>query len=135
MDDGADLVSTILKHTGTYPGIIGGRDHHRRYKVKGNGKRRKLEFPVIAVNETRQNISLMAATEPVHAGRNNRATNVLLAVQPLWCAVTTGAERPCVKNGAGANVRTEVDPVKALEAKMDGYRVANVDAAAYGVFL
>jgi len=141
MDDGADLVSTIHKtHRHLIPGIIGGTEETTTgvIRLKAMEQDGKLEFPVIAVNEamTKHFFDNRYGTGQSTLDGIIRATNVLLAGSTLvvcgygWC----GKGLALRGAGAGANVIvTEVDPVKALEAKMDGYRVMPMsDAAAYG---
>jgi adenosylhomocysteinase len=131
MDDGCDLVSTLhTTRTELIPNIVAGMEETTTgvIRLRAMEKDGVLKFPVIAVND--------AATKHMFDNRYGtgqstidgvvRATNVLLAGRKLvvcgygWCGKGV-AQRA---RGLGANVIvTEVDPIKALEAAMDGFSV------------
>jgi adenosylhomocysteinase len=138
MDDGGDLVSTIHKERREIlEEIIAGTEETTtgviRFKsMEADGV---LKFPVIAVNDakTKHFFDNRYGTGQSTIDGILRATNILLAGKNFvvagygWCGrgVAMRAE------GMGANVIiVEVDPLKALEATMDGYRVMTISEAA-----
>jgi adenosylhomocysteinase len=138
MDDGADLVSTIHKdRRELLPGIIGGTEETTTgvIRLRAMAADNMLEFPVIAVNDamTKHLFDNRYGTGQSTVDGIVRATNVLLAGKRFvvagygWCGrgLASGAR------GMGAHVIiTEVDPLKALEATMDGYEVMPMPEAA-----
>ena len=141
MDDGADTVSVIHKtHRHLIPGIIGGTEETTTgvIRLKAMEKEGVLEYPIIAVNEamTKHLFDNRYGTGQSTLDGVIRATNILLAGATLvvagygWC----GKGLAMRGSGAGANVIvTEIDPIKALEAKMDGYSVMPmIDAGKIG---
>ncbi len=138
MDDGADLVTAIHKDTtGLAAQVIGGTEETttgviRLRAMEADGA---LKYPVIAVNEadTKHMFDNRYGTGQSTIDGVMRATNVLLAGKNMviagygWC----GRGAAMRARGMGANVIvTEVDPVRALEALMDGYRVMPMAEAA-----
>src|SRR5512136_3471012 len=138
MDDGADLVSTIHKdRRELLPGIVGGTEETttgviRLRAMAGDGM---LQFPVIAVNDamTKHFFDNRYGTGQSTLDGIIRATNVLLAGKNFvvagygWC----GRGLASRARGMGALVIvTEVDPLKALEAVMDGFQVMPMMEAA-----
>jgi adenosylhomocysteinase len=143
MDDGADLVSTIHKeYRDLLPEIIGGTEETTTgvIRLRAMAADKMLEFPVIAVNDamTKHFFDNRYGTGQSTVDGIIRATNVLLAGRTFvvagygWC----GRGLANRAHGMGANVIvTEVDPLKALEAVMDGYRVMPmIDAVKIGDF-
>jgi adenosylhomocysteinase len=141
MDDGADLVSTIHKdRRELLPEIIGGTEETTTgvIRLRAMAADKMLEFPVIAVNDamTKHLFDNRYGTGQSTVDGIVRATNVLLAGKRFvvagygWCGrgLASGAR------GMGAHVIiTEVDPLKGLEATMDGYEVMPMhDAAKIG---
>ncbi len=138
MDDGADLVSEIHKtRTELIEEIVGGTEETTtgviRLRAMANDK--ALKFPVIAVNdsETKHLFDNRYGTGQSTMDGIIRATNILIAGRTVvvcgygWCSRGI-ANRA---HGLGANVIvTEIDPMKALEAVMDGYRVMPIMEAA-----
>ena len=137
IDDGGDLVSMLhTKRRELLPGILGGSEEtttgvHRLHALAAKGK---LEFPMIAANDayckylfdnrygTGQSTwdGIMRTTNLVIAGKN-----VVIAGYG-WC----GKGCAMRAKGLGANVIvTEVDPIKAIEAVFDGFRVMPMDEA------
>lgn len=131
MDDGADTISVLHgERTDLLPGVIAGTEETttgvvrlRRMEEKG-----VLRYPIIAVNDadTKHLFDNRYGTGQSTLDGLIRATNVLLAGRQVvvsgygWCGrgVATRAQ------GMGAHVIvTEVNPVRALEAVMDGFRV------------
>ncbi len=131
MDDGADLVSVIHKdHRELLPEIIGGTEETTTgvIRLRAMAMDNALEFPVIAVNDamTKHFFDNRYGTGQSTIDGIIRATNVLLAGKVFvvagygWCARGLAMRA----RGMGSNVIvTEVDPLKALEAVMDGFRV------------
>ena len=143
MDDGADLVSVIHKdRRELLDGIIGSTEETTTgvIRLKAMSADGALEFPVIAVNDalTKHLFDNRYGTGQSTIDGIFRATNVLIAGKTFvvagygWCA--RGLAKRA--DGMGANVIvTEIDPMKALEAVMDGYRVMPmIEAAPIGDF-
>jgi adenosylhomocysteinase len=138
MDDGADLVSTIHKdRRELLPGIIGGTEETTTgvIRLRAMAADGALQFPVIAVNDamTKHFFDNRYGTGQSTLDGIIRATNVLLAGKNFvvagygWC----GRGLASRARGMGALVIvTEVDPLKALEAVMDGFQVMPMMAAA-----
>jgi adenosylhomocysteinase len=137
MDDGADLVSTIHKeYRDLLPSIIGGTEETTTgvIRLRAMAADKMLGFPMIAVNDamTKHFFDNRYGTGQSTIDGIIRATNVLLAGKTFvvggygWC----GRGLASRARGMGANVIvTEVDPMKALEAVMDGYRVMPMNEA------
>lgn len=137
MDDGCDLVATIHKEQrNLIPDILGGTEETTTgvNRLRAMAKDGALAFPIIAVNEadTKHLFDNRYGTGQSTLDGIIRATNVLLAGKVVvvagygWCGRGV-ANRA---RGLGANVIvTEVDPVRALEAVMDGFRVMPLAAA------
>jgi adenosylhomocysteinase len=131
MDDGADLVSTIHKdRRELLDGIVGGTEETTTgvIRLRAMAADNMLNFPVIAVNDamTKHFFDNRYGTGQSTVDGIIRATNVLLAGKNFvvggygWC----GRGLASRARGMGAQVIvTEVDPMKALEAVMDGYQV------------
>jgi len=138
MDDGADLVSTIHKdRRELIPGIIGGTEETTTgvIRLRAMAADGMLQFPVIAVNDamTKHFFDNRYGTGQSTLDGIIRATNVLLAGKNFvvagygWC----GRGLASRARGMGSLVIvTEVDPLKALEAVMDGYQVMPMMEAA-----
>ncbi len=141
MDDGADLVGTLHKERrDQLPSIVGGTEETTTgvIRLRAMAADGALSFPVIAVNDamTKHFFDNRYGTGQSTIDGIVRATNVLLAGKVFviagygWC----GRGLAMRARGMGANVVvTEVDPLPALEAVMDGFRVMPmVEAAAIG---
>jgi adenosylhomocysteinase len=141
MDDGADLVSVLHKdRRELLPGIIGGTEETTTgvIRLRAMAADKMLDFPVIAVNDamTKHFFDNRYGTGQSTVDGIIRATNVLLAGKNFvvagygWC----GRGLASRARGMGAQVIvTEIDPLKALEAVMDGYQVMPMlDAARIG---
>jgi adenosylhomocysteinase len=138
MDDGADLVSGVLKQrSDLIPQMLGSTEETTTgvIRLKAMAADGVLSFPVIAVNDsdTKHLFDNRYGTGQSTIDGIIRATNVLLAGKTFvvggygYCSRGI-AERA---HGMGANVIvTEVDAVRALEAAMDGYRVMSMFEAA-----
>ena len=131
MDDGCDLVTVLHKERADLlPNVIAGTEETttgviRLRSMQANGV---LKFPVLAVNDsdTKHLFDNRYGTGQSTVDAVIRATNLLLAGRNLvvagygWCGKGVASRA----KGMGANVIvTEVDPVKAIEALMDGFRV------------
>jgi adenosylhomocysteinase len=138
MDDGADLVNTLhTKRSELIESIIGGTEETTTgvIRLKAMEKQGVLRFPIIAVNDalTKHMFDNRYGTGQSTIDGIQRATNYLLAGSNFvvagygWC----GRGLAMRSRGAGANVIvTEIDPLKALEAVMDGFRVMPMESAA-----
>jgi len=143
MDDGADLVSTLHKdRRDQLSEVIGSSEETTTgvIRLRAMAADGALSFPVIAVNDamTKHFFDNRYGTGQSTIDGIIRATNVLLAGKAFvvvgygWCARGLAMRA----RGMGANVIvTEVDPMKALEAVMDGFRVMPMmEAAPIGDF-
>ena len=138
MDDGADLVSIVhTKKKELLAGIIAGTEETTTgvIRLQSMAKEGVLTYPIIAVNDamTKHFFDNRYGTGQSTLDGIIRATNLLLAGLKMvvtgygWCGRGV-AQRA---SGMGAHVMvTEVDPVKALEATMDGFQVAPMAEAA-----
>ncbi len=141
MDDGADLVSVLHKERrDLLPTVIGGTEETTTgvIRLRAMAADGALNFPIVAVNDasTKHFFDNRYGTGQSTIDGIIRATNVLLAGKTFvvagygWC----GRGLANRARGMGANVIvTEIDPLPALEAVMDGFRVMPmVEAAAIG---
>ena len=138
MDDGADLVATIhQERKDLIKGVIGGTEETTTgvIRLQAMAKDGQLRYPIIAVNEadTKHFFDNRYGTGQSTLDGITRATNLLWAGKKVvvfgygWCGRGI-AQRA---RGMGSNVIvTEVDPVRALEAVMDGFTVAHSSEAA-----
>jgi adenosylhomocysteinase len=138
MDDGADLVSTLHKERiPQCAEVMGGTEETTTgvIRLRAMAAEGALRFPVIAVNDsmTKHFFDNRYGTGQSTIDGIVRATNVLLAGKAFvvagygWCGKGLASRA----RGMGANVIvTEIDPLAALEAVMDGFRVMPMDEAA-----
>jgi adenosylhomocysteinase len=138
MDDGADLVSTLHKdRRELLKNITGGTEETTTgvIRLRAMAADGALKFPVIAVNDaqTKHLFDNRYGTGQSTLDGIIRATNILLAGKNFviagygWC----GRGLAMRARGMGSNVIiTEVDPLPALEAVMDGFRVMPMSEAA-----
>jgi len=138
MDDGADVVSTLHKdRRDMLENVIGGTEETTTgvIRLKAMAADGALEFPVVAVNDamTKHFFDNRYGTGQSTMDGIIRATNILIAGKTFvvggygWCARGLAMRA----KGLGANVIvTEVDPLPALEAVMDGFRVMPMMEAA-----
>ncbi|MCL4416196.1 MAG: adenosylhomocysteinase [Actinobacteria bacterium] len=145
MDDGADLISTVHSSRKELIGnIIGGTEETTTgvVRLKIMEKKGVLQYPIIAVNEakTKHFFDNRYGTGQSTIDGIMRATNILLSGKKFvvvgygWCGKGVAMRA----RGMGASVIVlEVDPFKAIEAKMDGFDVMNaIEAAKIGdIFL
>ena len=138
MDDGADLVTVLhTKRQDLIDGVIGGTEETTTgvIRLRAMAKEGVLRYPIVAVNDadTKHFFDNRYGTGQSTIDGIIRATNFLLAGSKFivagygWC----GRGLASRARGAGAEVIiTEVDPTKALEAVMDGFRVLSMNEAA-----
>src|SRR5512143_4244919 len=138
MDDGADLVSTIHKdRRELLNGIIGGTEETTTgvIRLRAMAADGALMFPVLAVNDasTKHFFDNRYGTGQSTIDGIIRATNVLLAGKTFVVAGYGWCSRGIANKARGLGARvivTEVDPLKALEAVMDGFEVKTMEKAA-----
>ena len=143
MDDGADLVATIhQERRDLIPGVVGGMEETTTgvIRLRAMARDGALGYPIVAVNEsdTKHLFDNRFGTGQSTVDGIVRATNVLLAGKTFvvagygWC----GRGLASRARGLGAHVVvTEVDPVRALEAVMEGFTVMPMaEAATVGDF-
>ncbi len=138
MDDGCDLVTMLhTKRQDALEGVLGGTEETTTgvIRLRAMAREKVLRFPIIAVNDalTKHLFDNRYGTGQSTLDGIIRATNVLLAGLTFvvagygWC----GRGVAMRARGMGANVVvTEIDPTKAIEAVMDGFRVMPMHAAA-----
>jgi adenosylhomocysteinase len=138
MDDGADLVTVLhTKRQTELANVIGGTEETTTgvIRLRAMAKEGVLAYPIVAVNDadTKHLFDNRYGTGQSTIYGIIRATNFLLAGSKFvvagygWC----GRGLASRARGAGAEVIiTEVDPTKALEAVMDGFRVMSMEEAA-----
>jgi adenosylhomocysteinase len=138
MDDGADVVATLHKdRRDLLPGVVGGTEETTTgvIRLRAMARDGALGYPIVAINEsdTKHLFDNRYGTGQSTVDGIIRATNVLLAGKVFvvagygWCG--RGVANRARGHGAQVVV-TEVDPVKALEAVMDGFRVMPMAEAA-----
>ena len=138
MDDGADLLSTLHKErTDLLKNVIGGTEETTTgvIRLRAMANDNALKYPVIAVNDamTKHFFDNRYGTGQSTLDGIIRATNTLFAGKVFvvggygWCS------RGIASRGRGMGARTivtEVDPLRALEAVMDGFEVMTMEQAA-----
>ncbi|MGE5237402.1 MAG: adenosylhomocysteinase [Chloroflexota bacterium] len=137
LDDGADLVSTIHKESrALLPNVIGGTEETTTgvIRLRAMAQDGALQYPIVAVNDayTKYLFDNRYGTGQSTIDGVMRATNRLIAGSVVvisgygWCARGVAMRA----KGLGARVIiTEIDPLRALEATLDGYEVMPVLAA------
>ncbi len=138
MDDGADLLSTLHKErTDLLPGVIGGTEETTTgvIRLRAMAKDGALKYPVIAVNDaqTKHFFDNRYGTGQSTIDGIVRATNVLLAGRVFVTAGYGWCSRGIASRARGMGARvvvTEIDPLRALEAVMDGFDVMKMQDAA-----
>ncbi len=138
MDDGADVVALIHKsRRDLLDNIVGGTEETTTgvIRLKALAKMGQLEYPIIAVNDanTKHFFDNRYGTGQSTLDGITRATNILIAGKNFvvcgygWCGKGVAMRA----RGMGAQVIvTEVDPLRALEAVMDGFQVMPIAQAA-----
>jgi adenosylhomocysteinase len=138
MDDGADLVTQLLtKHPDLVKNVIGGTEETTTgvIRLRAMAKDGTLKYPVVAVNDalTKHFFDNRYGTGQSTLDGVIRATNLLLAGLKVvvagygWCG--RGVSMRAKGHGADVIV-TEINPTKAIEAVMDGFRVMPMNEAA-----
>jgi adenosylhomocysteinase len=138
MDDGADLVSELhTRRTDLLDGVVGGTEETTTgvIRLRAMAAAGALRFPVLGVNEalTKHLFDNRYGTGQSAIDGILRATNVLFAGKQVVIGGYGWVGRGIASraHGFGSIVTVvEVDPIRALEAAMDGFRVMNADAAA-----
>jgi adenosylhomocysteinase len=138
LDDGADLIVRVHGEKSEYAdGVIGGTEETTTgvHRLRAMGKAGDLKYPVIAVNDaiTKWDFDNVYGTGQSTIDGIIRATSVLVAGKTFVVAGYghCGKGVAMRAQGMGANVIiTEVDPLPALRAVMDGFRVMTMDEAA-----
>jgi adenosylhomocysteinase len=138
LDDGADLIVRVHGEKSEYAeGVIGGTEETTTgvHRLRAMGKAGDLKYPVIAVNDaiTKWDFDNVYGTGQSTLDGIIRATSVLIAGKTFVVAGYGHCGRGVAMRakGMGANVIiTEVDPLPALRAVMDGFRVMKMDDAA-----
>jgi len=141
MDDGCDLVASLHKdRVDLIPNVIAGTEETTTGVIRLRSMQQQgvLKFPVLAVNDsdTKHLFDNRYGTGQSTIDAIIRATNRLIAGRNVvvagygWCGKGVASR----VRGLGANIIvTEVDPVRAIEAVMDGFRVMPMlEAAAIG---
>lgn len=138
MDDGADVVAVLHKERRDLLGdIVGGTEETTTgvIRLKALAKSGQLEYPIVAVNEanTKHFFDNRYGTGQSTLDGIIRATNLLLAGKNIvvagygWCGKGVAMR---ARGMGGQVIVTEVDPLRALEAVMDGFRVMPIAEAA-----
>ncbi|MBI2872504.1 MAG: adenosylhomocysteinase [Chloroflexi bacterium] len=138
LDDGADLVATVHKdRRDLIPGLLGGTEETTTgvIRLRSMAAAGELKYPIIAVNEadTKHLFDNRYGTGQSTLDGITRATNLLWAGRQVvvcgygWCGRGVASRA----RGMGSHVIvTEVDPIRALEAVMDGFQVMPAGEAA-----
>jgi len=138
MDDGADLVTMVLKERrDLLPGIIGGTEETTTgvIRLKSMEAEGVLEYPIVAVNDadTKHLFDNRYGTGQSTLDGILRATNILLAGSRFVVCGYGWVGRGVAQRARGAGARviiTEIDPTRALEAVMEGFEVMPMSQAA-----
>jgi adenosylhomocysteinase len=138
VDDGADLVSTLhSNHPDLLPSVIGGTEETTTgvVRLRAMAAAGALKYPIVSVNDamTKHLFDNHYGTGQSSLDGILRATNILFAGRNVVVSgYGNGGHGVALRaEGMGANVIvTEVNPLKALEAVMDGHRVMPMDEAA-----
>jgi adenosylhomocysteinase len=138
LDDGADLIFRVHSaRTDLAPGILGGTEETTTgvHRLRAMGDAGKLLYPVIAVNdaETKWDFDNVYGTGQSSIDGILRATSILLAGKTFVVAGYGHCGRGVAMRARGQGSRvvvTEVDPIFALRAMMDGFDVMPMDDAA-----
>lgn len=137
MDDGADLITILHSGEGKISKVIGGTEETTTgvVRLKAMAANGVLRYPVIAVNnaETKWDFDNVYGTGQSTLDGIMRATNVLLAGKNFVVAGYGHCGRGLANRARGMGARvivTEVDPMRALKAVMDGFAVMPMDEAA-----
>jgi adenosylhomocysteinase len=138
LDDGADLIFTIhSKHPGLIENVLGGTEETTTgvHRLRAMAEAGELKYPVMAVNdaETKWDFDNVYGTGQSSIDGILRATSVLIAGKTFVVAGYGHCGRGVAMRakGLGANVIvTEINPIMALKATLEGFRVMQMDDAA-----
>ncbi|MCQ5337442.1 MAG: adenosylhomocysteinase [Candidatus Methanomethylicia archaeon] len=137
IDDGADLVTTLHKGKGNINIVIGGTEETTTgvLRLKAMADKKLLKYPIIAVNnaETKWDFDNIYGTGQSTIDGILRATNILIAGKKFVVAGYGHCGKGIAIRAKGMGARvivTEVDPIKALKAVMDGFDVMPMREAA-----
>jgi len=138
MDDGADLVTTThSKRKDLLPGIMGGTEETTTgvIRLKSMARAKVLRYPIVAVNDaqTKHLFDNRYGTGQSTLDGILRATNVLLAGLNFVVAGYGMCGKGVAMRARGAGSRvivTEINPIRAIEAVMDGFEVMPMGEAA-----
>jgi adenosylhomocysteinase len=138
MDDGADLVNELhTRRTELLPDVVGGTEETTTgiIRLRAMAAAGKLRYPVLGVNEalTKHLFDNRYGTGQSAIDGILRATNVLIAGKQVVVGGYGWVGRGIAARAAGMGgivTVVEVDPIRALEAAMDGYRVTTASVAA-----
>ncbi|OLS20581.1 MAG: Adenosylhomocysteinase [Candidatus Heimdallarchaeota archaeon LC_2] len=138
LDDGADLIFVVHnKHADLAPDILGGTEETTTgvHRLRAMADDNKLLYPVVAVNDS----PIKSHFDNVYGTGQSTLDGILRATSILYAGKTVvvagygrcGGGVAMKAKGLGSSVIvTEVDPVKALKAALDGFRVMKMDDAA-----
>lgn len=138
LDDGADLIFTIhTKHPELCRDVVGGTEETTTgvHRLRAMGKDGALKYPVLAINdaETKWDFDNVYGTGQSSLDGILRTTAILLAGKTFVVAGYGHCGRGCAMRARGMGchvVVTEVDPIQALKAHLDGFEVLPMDQAA-----
>ncbi len=138
LDDGADLIFRVhSEFSDLAETIIGGTEETTTgvHRLRAMDRAEKLLYPIIAVNdaETKSDFDNVYGTGQSTLDGVLRSTNIIIAGKIVVIAGYGHCGKGLAKNASGLGadvVVTEVDPVQALKAAMDGFRVMKMDEAA-----
>ncbi|HYB05027.1 MAG TPA: adenosylhomocysteinase [Nitrososphaerales archaeon] len=138
LDDGGDLIFTVhTKHTEYLRNLRGGTEETTTgiHRIRAMAKEGKLKYPIIAVNdaETKSDFDNVYGTGQSALDGILRATNVLFTGKNVVISGYGHCGRGLTSRarGLGASVIvTEVDPIKGLRARMEGFEVMPMEEAA-----
>ncbi len=138
MDDGADLVSELhTRRLDLLDGVVGGTEETTTgvIRMRAMANAGKLRYPVLGINEalTKHLFDNRYGTGQSAIDGILRATNVLIAGKQVAVGGYGWVGRGIASRAAGMGgivTVVEVDPIRALEAAMDGFRVATASEAA-----
>jgi adenosylhomocysteinase len=138
LDDGADLIFRVhSKKTGLAKDILGGTEETTTgvHRLRAMAEAGKLLYPVMAVNdaETKWDFDNVYGTGQSSIDGIVRATSILLAGKNFVVAGYGHCGKGCAMRARGMGARvivTEVDPIAALKATLEGFEVMPMDRAA-----
>jgi adenosylhomocysteinase len=137
IDDGADLTVEMHNSVGNMSQVYGGTEETTTgvVRLRAMEKNGKLKYPIMAVNdaETKHDFDNVYGTGQSALDGIIRATNILIAGKNVVVSgyghVGKGVARRAAGHGANVII-TEIDPIAALKAKLDGYSVLPMISAA-----